>query len=238
MAVAMDLHRRKGPVHRGFTLVEVLVALLVMSILAGLAWQAVDAMVRSRAAVEARTERLQVLGTALAQWEQDLQGLLTDSRVPALHFDGARLRLVRRTPQGVQLVVWSLRQGQWQRWAGVPTTQDADLAQAWAQVPQMQGREPGHITLAQDVGSWQVYYFRGNAWTNAQSTGDLAAGSTPPSAASPNAPPLPNRERLPQGVRLVLTMQGLDASERTSGGASAGIIGILTRDVLVPGGQP
>ena len=42
---------------RGFTLVEVLVALVVMSILAGLSWQGVDAMVRSRDAVGATAER-------------------------------------------------------------------------------------------------------------------------------------------------------------------------------------
>jgi general secretion pathway protein J len=207
----------------GFTLVEVLVALVVMSILAGLAWQAVDAMVRSRAAVEEQTQRLQVMGTALAQWEQDLQGLLTDAPIPAVHFDGARLRLTRRVPQGVQLVVWSLRQGVWQRWAGPITNQESALAQAWAQVPQMQGREPGHVTLAEGVSGWQVYFFRGNAWANAQSTGDLVAAGV---AASQGSQALPNRERLPQGVRLMLTLQGPSGN------------GTLTRDVLVPGGQP
>ncbi len=208
---------------QGFTLVEVLVALVVMSILAGLAWQAVDAMVRSRAAVDEQSQRLQVMGTALAQWEQDLQGLLTDGPIPAVHFDGARLRLTRRVPQGVQLVVWSLRQGVWQRWAGPTTNQESVLAQAWAQVPQMQGREPGHLTLAEGVTGWQVYFFRGNAWANAQSTGDLVAAGV---AASQGSQALPNRERLPQGVRLVMTLQGPSGN------------GTLTRDVLVPGGQP
>ena len=33
---------------RGFTLVEVLVALLVMAVMAGMAWQGVDGIVRSR----------------------------------------------------------------------------------------------------------------------------------------------------------------------------------------------
>ena len=106
---------------RGFTLVEVLVALVVMSILAGLSWQAVDGLVRTREAVQVQNGRLVVMGTALAQWEQDLQALLTDGPVPAIHFDGARLRLTRRAPEGVQLVVWSLRQGVWQRWASPPT---------------------------------------------------------------------------------------------------------------------
>ncbi|MFM8508851.1 MAG: prepilin-type N-terminal cleavage/methylation domain-containing protein [Betaproteobacteria bacterium] len=210
----------------GFTLIEVLVALVVMSVLAGLSWQAVDAMVRTRQAVEQQSQRLVVLGTALAQWEQDLQQVLTDAPLPALHFDGARLRVLRRAPGGVQLVVWSLRNGQWQRWASAPTALEAELLQSWAQAPQLLGREPGHITLAQGVGGWQLYFFRGNAWSNAQSSGDLVNPGTNPGTGQPSAAGAPPRERLPQGVRLVMNLQG------ESG------VGTLQRDVLVPGGQP
>jgi len=210
----------------GFTLIEVLVALVVMSVLAGLSWQAVDAMVRTRQAVDQQSQRLVVLGTALAQWEQDLQQVLADAPLPALHFDGARLRVLRRVPGGVQLVVWSVRNGQWQRWASAPTALEAELLQGWAQAPQLLGREPGHITLAQGVGGWQLYFFRGNAWSNAQSSGDLVNPSTNPGAGQPSPPGTPTRERLPQGVRLVMNLQGASG------------VGTLQRDVLVPGGQP
>ena len=210
----------------GFTLIEVLVALVVMSVLAGLSWQAVDAMVRTRQAVDQQSQRLVVLGTALAQWEQDLQQVLADAPLPALHFDGARLRVLRRVPGGVQLVVWSVRNGQWQRWASAPTALEAELLQSWAQAPQLLGREPGHITLAQGVGGWQLYFFRGNAWSNAQSSGDLVNPSTNPGSGQPSPPGTPTRERLPQGVRLVMNLQGASG------------VGTLQRDVLVPGGQP
>lgn len=211
---------------KGFTLIEVLVALVVMSILAGLSWQAVDGMVRTRNAVEEQSKRVVVMGTALSQWEQDLQGLLTEGPIPAVHFDGARLRITRRVPQGVQLVVWSLRQGVWQRWAAPPTTLESQLAQTWAQVPQMQGREPGHITLAEGVTGWQLYFFRGNAWSNAQSAADLVTSGVAASQGNQGGRGLPNRERLPQGVRLVMTLQGESGN------------GTITRDVLIPGGQP
>lgn len=222
----MTPFKRNANSSKGFTLIEVLVALVVMSILAGLSWQAVDGMVRTRNAVEDQSKRVVVMGTALAQWEQDLQGLLTEGPLPAVHFDGARLRITRRVPQGVQLVVWSLRQGVWQRWAAPPTTLESQLAQSWAQVPQMQGREPGHITLAEGVTGWQLYFFRGNAWSNAQSAADLVASGVAASQGNQGGRALPNRERLPQGVRLVMTLQGESGN------------GTITRDVLIPGGQP
>ena len=208
---------------RGFTLVEVLVALVVMAILSGLAWQAVDGMVRSRDAVQSTIERHVNLNTALSQWETDLQGLVADAPMSSLHFDGLRLRMVRRSPQGAQIVVWSLRQGQWQRWTAAPTVQEVQLVQTWAQSAQFTGREPGHVTLAQGVTGWQLYFFRGNAWTNAQSTGDVVASGV---AASQGNAVVPPKERLPLGVRLVMTMDGPSGQ------------GTLTRDIVVSGGQP
>ncbi len=210
----------------GFTLAEVLVALVVLSILSGLAWRGVDGMIRTQEAVEAQRQRAQAMSTALAQWEQDLQHVLAVGPVPTLHFDGARLRILRRTAEGVRLVVWSLRDGMWQRWADQPSQQEVTLAQAWARVPQMQGREAGTLTLAEGVSGWQLYFFRAQGWSNAQSSGDLAAEPPAPEASGAMPPQNPARERLPQGVRMVMTVGGAWGS------------GTLTRDVLVAASQP
>ena len=106
----------------GFTLVEVLVALMIMAIMAVMAWQGVDGIVRARDSNQARLERSLRLNTVISQWEQDLAGLQETSAVPsALSFDGASLRMTRRVAGGLQLVVWSLRPeagaNTWQRWA-------------------------------------------------------------------------------------------------------------------------
>ena len=93
---------------RGFTLVEVLVALSIMATLAVLGWQGIDGIVRTRDASQASLERTLRLGTVLAQWEQDLASLQETDTVPALSYDGKTLRLTRRTDQGLQLVAWSL----------------------------------------------------------------------------------------------------------------------------------
>lgn len=228
---------------RGFTLIEVLVALVVMSIMAGLSWQGMQAIVRTRDAVTVAGDRGLRLNTALAQWEQDLQSLMADAPVPAIQFDGVRLQLVRATPDGAQLVVWSVREGQWQRWAGPTTFLELPLIEQWVAAASLQGREPGQVTLSHEVQGWQLYFFRGNAWSNAQSTGDLVATGVAASQAALQAASqtgntgtesgAPQRtaaavvkEQLPQGVRLVMSL-------RESSGSTA-----LTRDVLVFGGTP
>jgi len=199
---------------RGFTLVEVLVALVVMSLLAVMAWQGVDGMVRARDASQRRLEASLRLNTALAQWQQDLASVQETPAVPGLHFDGASLQLTRRTPAGLQLVVWSLRDGRWQRWASPSAVHNRDLQESWLRSQQLQGGETAQVAVLEDVSEWQVYFFRGNAWSNAQSSGDLAA---PASAAS-----APARQVLPGGVRLVLTF--------TEGGSFAGAV---TRDTAL-----
>jgi general secretion pathway protein J len=67
----------------GFTLVEVLVALMVMAIMAVMAWQGVDGIVRARDANQARLERSLRLNTVIAQWEQDLAAVQDTTVVPS-----------------------------------------------------------------------------------------------------------------------------------------------------------
>jgi general secretion pathway protein J len=198
----------------GFTLVEVLVALLALAILASLSWQGLDGILRAREVTRESLDRTTRLTTVVTQWEQDLQALHDTGVVPALAFDGQTLRLTRRVETGVALVAWSVRSGLWQRWAGPATTRSGELQQGWLASFQWLGNEPGHLLLAEGAGDWQIYFHRGGAWTNAQSTGDLVqpqasapeAGASAPAgeAAAANAP----REVLPDAVRLVITLDG------------------------------
>lgn len=210
---------------RGFTLVEVLVALLIMSVIAAMGWQGVSAMARAREINAAATERTLRLSALVGQWEQDLQAIYDSPRLPGLHFDGAALRLVRRVDNGVQVVVWSLREGVWRRWAGPTTTQQAMLEQTWMSSLQLQGAESAQLRLLDGVAGWQVYFFRGQAWSNAQSSADLVQENTaPPSGTgtgTPGAPAAP-RALLPTGVRLLLELPE----------------GRLTRDVLLSPAWP
>lgn len=204
---------------RGFTLVEVLVALLIMSLLAVMAWQGVSGMINARDSSQQRLEATLRLNTALAQWQQDLLSIQETPVAPPLRFDGASLVLTRRTPAGLQLVVWSLRSGRRLRWAGPSTTLSSELQEAWLRSRQMQGGEAGQVTVLEGLSQWQVYFYRNNAWSNAQSTGDF----TPPAADAGGGAA---RQVLPSGVRLVLTF-----------GEGSGHVGTVTRDIML-GPQP
>ncbi|MBK1686756.1 prepilin-type N-terminal cleavage/methylation domain-containing protein [Rubrivivax gelatinosus] len=199
---------------RGFTLVEVLVALTIMAVLAGLAWRGIDAMVRAREITTQAVDRAARLNTILSQWQQDLESLQDTGAAPALQFDGRHLRLTRRVEGGVAVVVWTLADGVWQRWASPATTRLQPLQQAWLRSQQLQGTEPQQVRLLDGVADWQLYYYRGNAWSNAQSSAGTSTADDGES--SPG-------EDLPDAVRLVIDTAA----------------GRLTRDlVLLPGGAP
>lgn len=157
----------------GFTLIEVLVALFAMALLAALSWQGLDSVLRSRDASRVAVDDAVRMATVLTQWEQDLQALHDSAAVPALDFDGQTLRLTRRTDAGVALVAWAVRGGVWQRWVSPSYTRSNELQEAWLRSQQFMGNEAGQLVLARAASEWQIYYYRGNGWSNAQSTGDL-----------------------------------------------------------------
>lgn len=220
MKPARPAPRRAGAA-AGFTLVEVLVALLAMALLATLAWQALESVMRARDDSQQRVDRTVRLATVLTQWEQDLQAVLDTEAVPPLAFDGQTLRLTRRAEGGVQLVAWAVRNNQWQRWAGPTLVRSGELQEAWLRSQQLLGTEPGTVVLAAEASQWQIYFARDGQWSNAQSTGDVVVVPPPVAAPSPagsgaaaGTPPDPAlvpqrlREALPEAVRLQVTLGG------------------------------
>ena len=207
----------------GFTLVEVLVALVVMAIMSLMAWQGVDGIVRTREANQVRLEQVLRLETVIGQWDQDLSQLQETTAVPTLSCDGQSVRLVRRAEGGLQVVAWSLRPDSrdsvWQRWAGPSVTTTRGLQESWFRTQQFQGSETGQLRTLTGLEEWRVYFFQGNAWANCQSTGDVA---TPVSVSASAPASAATRTILPTGVRVVLAFA-----------PGSGLAGSLVRDTLI-----
>jgi len=198
----------------GFTLVEVLVALMIMSVMAAMAWQGIDGIAKARASSESQVDRILRMNSVLGQWEQDLASVQDSQVVPALAFDGSTLRLTRRTDVGLQVVAWSLRENAMLRWSAPAVTNIRELQDHWMRSLQLTATDPGQLRAVESVGQWQIYFYRGNAWTNAQSSADVSATA----ASGPTG--VVQRQLLPSGVRIVLSFA-----------QASGFAGTLTRDI-------
>lgn len=203
---------------RGFTLIELLVAIAAMALMAGLSWRGLDGMVRAQAQIQQRADAVLTLQAGLAQWSADLDALQALPQTQTLDWDGRGLRLIRRSSAapgaGLLVVAWALRNidgtPQWLRWQSPPQFTRGGLQSAWERAAQW-AQNPGDEEKKYEVriaalAQWQIFYFRGNAWTNPLSSDNAAAASTaPPAPGAGKAAAAPDLS-LPDGVRLVLTL--------------------------------
>ncbi|HTH79996.1 MAG TPA: prepilin-type N-terminal cleavage/methylation domain-containing protein [Ramlibacter sp.] len=210
---------------RGFTLVELLVALFVMALMAALSWRGIDGMVRAKETTETRADEVLTLQVGLQQWTADLDAIEQLYGMKALEWNGRVLRLTRRSTasitDGVLVVGWTRRDvngtSTWLRWQSAPVTTRGELEQAWQRADQW-SQSPGDDDRAREVAiapldDWQLFYFRENAWTNPQSS-DVTTNTINATATT---------GQLPDGVRVVLTLPPGHA-----------VSGVITRDWVRP----
>jgi len=200
----------------GFTLVEVMVALVIMALLAALAMRGMDALMRAKESALASTDRTLKLNTGMSQFEYDMSQVVDSKVLPkAIMFDGATLRIARRTPEGIQLVLWTLQDRRWQRWASAPVIHMSELTEAWMRSQQWGSISGNAITVLENVDDFQVYVCNpatiatsGCSWNNVQSTqGATAGGGGPPGQ--------PVQTLQPDGIKITLKLpQGTITRER------------------------
>ena len=190
----------------GFTLIEVLVASAILALMALISWRGLDGMAKAQFSLQSRSDAHQTLQVGLSQWRTDLDNMSSLPNVPALDWDGRVLRITRQHSQdpqaGLQVVAWSLGNGQWTRWQSAPLTRGDAWLLAWTQA-QVWGESAGnpsssdtHEVLVQALRSWQIYYHRDGAWSNALSS----------LGANPTGTPLGASNVLPEGIRLVIEL--------------------------------
>ena len=113
---------------RGFTLIELMVAVAAMALMAGLSWRGLDGMVRAQSQIQQRADAVLTLQAGLAQWAADLDALLPLPQIQTLDWDGRGLRIIRRSTtqpgDGLLVVAWAQRNvngvNQWLRWQSPP----------------------------------------------------------------------------------------------------------------------
>ncbi len=169
---------------RGFTLLELLVAVTVLSIVSLIAWRGLDSLVHTRERLEPRVDEVRALLTAFGQIERDLAQVVNpsfvplpaaplsvrDSPVPSIEL--VRLAAVSpQSPSAVQVVIYEVRDGQLYR----ETTTPLDTI---GLVPRSQFTA---VALLADVRTMRV-----RVWQPGQGWAPAAAGAANPLAAPPS----------------------------------------------------
>jgi general secretion pathway protein J len=156
---------------RGFTLVELLVAIGILAMVAVLGWRGLDGIVRARVALTDQMEMTRGMQLAFAQMQSDCEHAADATllgRRPFLEQADNRLTLVRTVfnenePARLQVIAYRLVNGQLIRRESNTTRDLVELDALWkASLSDTDPTPP--VTLQGGVQSMGVLVWQNNAW--------------------------------------------------------------------------
>jgi prepilin-type N-terminal cleavage/methylation domain-containing protein len=124
----------------GFTLIEVMVALVVISIVGLMAWRGMDAMIRGQEGIEERSKQDALYFQLVRQFERDCQEILLSSNleVPVYAAGQKNIWWLRRYDQANQInwviVGYGVSENGLRRWISRSLTNKSDALGLWQAV--------------------------------------------------------------------------------------------------------
>jgi general secretion pathway protein J len=174
---------------RGFTLVELLVAITVLAIVAVLGWRGLDGIVRSREQLTSEMEQTRGIQLAFAQLQSDLEQVADQADLLNGHqnlvADNTRLVFIRtvlaeNAPTQLQVVSYRIRDGVLTRRESPYTRDLLQLDALWQAGLSDTGDVQREVALHKGVNGMAVRIWENGVWR----TPDGSASSSATSAAS------------------------------------------------------
>lgn len=161
-------HARRS---KGFTLIEMLVAITLLAVIALLSWRGLDATIRGRDDIAANLGQTRLIGRYFSQLQYDLLNLVTADEVfgPPLRIRPNELVLVRHLgigsgPTQVQVVRYQLKDRELIRSASQPLSSLAGLDDALRHMDRF-----ARIVVSDDARSMQLaVWIAPEGWTSSQ----------------------------------------------------------------------
>ncbi|MDB5962052.1 MAG: type secretory pathway component PulJ [Massilia sp.] len=157
---------------RGFTLVELLVAISILAMVAVLGWRGLDGIVRARVSLTEQMEVTRGMQLAFAQMQSDCEHMPVDGALlgtrPYLQFDNngltmVRLSMVENEPTRLQVVSYRVREGVLLRRESTATRNMTELDVMWKSATS--GADTTvPVALQAGVTGMNVQNWANNAW--------------------------------------------------------------------------